>query len=190
MWRVDHPLGFYARPEVVTETPQKPHPNLCINIDGSQYALNLLRWHCGVPAKSNVRESHSLFDKAANKSQTNLRDHYFDLTLTFSMYYPEIAPKVQFQHPALQNLSIIQSICTMPYLVSSEKWTPSITISRILCGLQDALYRHKLMDVPHNFVGTYTRLQDQPFPFFPYCDQTALTTGMHSIIGTNNGYVV
>lgn len=35
-WRLDHPVGFYARPE---------------KKDGQS---NLMRWECGIPGKENV----------------------------------------------------------------------------------------------------------------------------------------
>lgn len=35
-WRLDHPVGFYARPE---------------KKDGQ---INLMRWECGIPGKDNV----------------------------------------------------------------------------------------------------------------------------------------
>lgn len=39
-WRIDHPIGFYARPE---------------KKDGG---ANLMRWECGIPGKENVSYSH------------------------------------------------------------------------------------------------------------------------------------
>lgn len=39
-WRLDHPVGFYARPE---------------KKNGES---NLMRWECGIPGKENVRLSY------------------------------------------------------------------------------------------------------------------------------------
>lgn len=41
-WRLDHPVGFYARPE---------------KKDGQS---NLMRWECGIPGKENVSHTFSL----------------------------------------------------------------------------------------------------------------------------------
>lgn len=41
-WRLDHPVGFYARPEK----------------KGGE--SNLMRWECGIPGKENVGKGNTL----------------------------------------------------------------------------------------------------------------------------------
>lgn len=43
-WRLDHPVGFYARPE---------------KRDGQS---NLMRWECGIPGKENVSRHSDAID--------------------------------------------------------------------------------------------------------------------------------
>ncbi len=57
-WRLTHPLGFYARPEIVEHKPtlyQLAEPLLPTFIDGRVQYLNLRTWCCGIPGKSMVR---------------------------------------------------------------------------------------------------------------------------------------
>lgn len=55
----------------------------------------------------------------------------------------------------------------------------------MLCGLQDVLHRANFMDVPIEYVGTFTRHRDTPLPFYPYTtgynDATYLVCGPHTV---------
>lgn len=44
-WRLDHPVGFYARPSK------------------KNGVVNLMQWECGIPGKQGVRESLLPFQK-------------------------------------------------------------------------------------------------------------------------------
>lgn len=60
-WRLNHPLGFYARPELIECMPlpqsaQFPYPP--VRIDGKERYINLFKWNCGIPGKSNVSDRH------------------------------------------------------------------------------------------------------------------------------------
>ena len=53
-WRLDHPVGFYARPE---------------KKDGQ---INLMRWECGIPGKESVRFSCFIHLVVAELTYSNM----------------------------------------------------------------------------------------------------------------------
>lgn len=89
-WRLDHPVGFYARPE-----------KKCGQ-------LNMMRWECGVPGQPNVRfRAFSLFSNQVNmkvlivefdlfSSQTLWFGGLYKVVLEFSADYPSRPPKCKF----------------------------------------------------------------------------------------------
>ncbi|KAL2867887.1 E2 SUMO-conjugating protein UBC9 [Aspergillus lucknowensis] len=105
-WRRDHPFGFYAKPH---RTPQG--------------VLDLKRWECGIPGKS----------------QTLWEGGLFKLDVIFPDEYPTKPPKCKFVPPLFHpNVYPSGTVC-LSILNEDEAWKPAITIKQILLGIQDLL---------------------------------------------------
>ncbi|KAF9887892.1 hypothetical protein FE257_009552 [Aspergillus nanangensis] len=105
-WRKDHPFGFFAKPH---RTPQG--------------VLDLKRWECGIPGKT----------------QTMWEGGLYKLDVTFPDEYPTKPPKCKFVPPLFHpNVYPSGTVC-LSILNEEEAWRPAITIKQILLGIQDLL---------------------------------------------------
>jgi len=60
-----------------------------------------------------------------------MRNHYFDLTVSFPVAYPREPPIFEFAHPALKSVNFFQDPDILPFLSASHSWTPALTIPRV-----------------------------------------------------------
>lgn len=102
LWRREHPHGFFAKPTN--------------NADGT---MNLLKWKCGIPGKTNtIWEGYS-----------------YNLIMDFSDEYPQKPPKCKFEplifHP---NVYPSGNVC-LSILNEDEDWRPNLNIKHILLGI-------------------------------------------------------
>ncbi|GKD52545.1 SUMO-conjugating enzyme SCE1 [Tanacetum coccineum] len=128
-WRKNHPHGFVAKPESLT--------------DGS---VNLMVWHCTIPGKAGSRGAHdavtdnnSLKMGFGTNAMTDWEGGYYPLTLHFTEDYPSKPPKCKFPpgffHP---NVYPSGTVC-LSILNEDSGWRPAITVKQILVGIQDLL---------------------------------------------------
>ncbi|KAJ3227849.1 E2 SUMO-conjugating protein ubc9 [Chytriomyces hyalinus] len=90
------------------------------NADNS---LNLRRWSVGIPGKND----------------TPWEGGVYTMTVTFPAQYPQKPPVCKFNHPIHHpNVYPDGKVC-LSILNEGVDWKPSITITQILCGIQDLL---------------------------------------------------
>uniref|UniRef100_A0A7N2R6V9 UBC core domain-containing protein n=1 Tax=Quercus lobata TaxID=97700 RepID=A0A7N2R6V9_QUELO len=150
-WRKNHPHGFVAKPETLT--------------DGT---VNLMVWHCTIPGKAgglclmlDCGNIGRIGNGAAGNSrwQTDWEGGYFPLTLHFSEDYPSKPPKCKFPpnffHP---NVYPSGTVC-LSILNEDSGWRPAITVKQILVGIQDLLDQPNPSD-PAQTEGYHLFIQD------------------------------